>query len=138
MTEVYLYFFSGVLSAFKQANILLQREDSCIHLLQVNSVDSYYNQLEGSFLLQKSKVHHRFQTLIQIITSHERNCLQVFVKKIFLANSLRMEKVVCFAANQTDNSPTPFFTLINTLFINNIVFFKFITKTFFFTLFNRK
>ena len=43
MTEVYLYFFSGVLSAFKQANILLQREDSCIHLLQVNSIDSYYN-----------------------------------------------------------------------------------------------
>ena len=26
-TEVYLYFFSGVLSAFKQANLLLQRED---------------------------------------------------------------------------------------------------------------
>ena len=43
MTEVYLYFFSGVLSAFKQANLLLQREDSCIHLLQVNSIDFYYN-----------------------------------------------------------------------------------------------
>ena len=42
-TEVYLYFFSGVLSAFKQANLLLQREDSCIHLLQVNSIDFYYN-----------------------------------------------------------------------------------------------
>ena len=33
MTEVYLYFFSGVLPIFKQKNLLLQREDPCIHLV---------------------------------------------------------------------------------------------------------
>ena len=39
MTEVYLYFFSGKLPAFKQANLLLQREDPCIQLVrsQLNS-----------------------------------------------------------------------------------------------------
>ena len=32
MTEIYLNFFSGVLTIFKQKNLLLQREDPCIHL----------------------------------------------------------------------------------------------------------
>ena len=33
MAEVYLYFFSGVLPAFKHTNLLLQREDPFIHLV---------------------------------------------------------------------------------------------------------
>ena len=33
MTEVYLYFFSCILPQFKQTNLLLQREDPCIHLV---------------------------------------------------------------------------------------------------------
>ena len=33
MTEVYLYFFSGVLPAFRQTNILLQKEDCWIPLV---------------------------------------------------------------------------------------------------------
>ena len=39
--------------------------------------------------------------------------------------------VVCIRANQHDNSLTHFFTLINTLLIGNIAFFKFITQTLF-------
>ena len=31
--EVYLDFFSGVLLIFKETNLLLQREDPCIHLV---------------------------------------------------------------------------------------------------------
>ena len=45
MTKVYLYFFSGILPAFKQINLLLQREDPCIHLV--------HSQL-NRFLLQSA------------------------------------------------------------------------------------
>ena len=46
--------------------------------------------------------------------------------------NLSYAKVVCFAANQELNLHTPFFTLINTLFIGNIAFFKFITQAHYF------
>ena len=49
MTEVYLYFFSGVLSAFKQTNLLLQREDPCMHLLH-SQLKRFLLQLAGTFM----------------------------------------------------------------------------------------
>ena len=55
MTEIYLYFFSGVLPAFKQTNLLLQREDPCTHLVH-SQLNRFLLQLaESSCLLQKSK-----------------------------------------------------------------------------------
>ena len=49
MTEVYLYFFSGVLPAFKQTNLLLQREDPCIHLVH-SQLNRFLLQLAGKFM----------------------------------------------------------------------------------------
>ena len=49
MTEVYLYFFSGVLPAFKQTNLLLQTEDPCIHLVH-NQLNRFLLQLAGKFI----------------------------------------------------------------------------------------
>ena len=48
MTEVYLYFFSGVLPAFKQTNLLLQREYPCIHLVH-SQLSRFLLQLAGTF-----------------------------------------------------------------------------------------
>ena len=50
MTEVHLYFFSGVLPAFKQTNPLLQREDPCIHLVH-RQLSRFLLQLTGKFIL---------------------------------------------------------------------------------------
>ena len=43
-----MYFFSGVLPAFKQTNLLLQREDPCIHLVQ-SQLSRFLLQLAGTF-----------------------------------------------------------------------------------------
>ena len=48
LTEVYLYFFSGVLPAFKQTN-LLQREVPCIHLVH-SQLSRFLLQLAGKFM----------------------------------------------------------------------------------------
>ena len=50
MAEVRLYFFSGVLPAFKQTNPLLQREDPCIHLVH-RQLNRFLLQLAGKFIL---------------------------------------------------------------------------------------
>ena len=49
MTEVYLYFFSGVLPAFKKTNLLLQREDSYTHLVH-SQLNRFLLQLAGKFM----------------------------------------------------------------------------------------
>ena len=46
MTEVYLYFFSGVLPAFRQTNILLQKEDCWIPLVH-SQLNRFLLQLAG-------------------------------------------------------------------------------------------
>ena len=48
VAEVYLYFFSGVLPAFKQTNLLLQREYPCIHLVH-SQLSRFLLQLAGTF-----------------------------------------------------------------------------------------
>ena len=47
MTEVYLYFFSGVLPAFKQANLLLERENLSIHMVH-GQLNRFLLQLVGN------------------------------------------------------------------------------------------
>ena len=49
MTEAYLYFFSGVLPAFKQTNLLLQREDPCTQLVH-SQLNRFLLQLAGKFM----------------------------------------------------------------------------------------
>ena len=49
MTEVYSYFFSGVLPSFKQTNLLLQGEDPCIHLVH-SQVNRFLLQLAGKVI----------------------------------------------------------------------------------------
>ena len=49
MTEAYLYFFSGVLPAFKQTNLLLQRKDPCTQLVH-NQLNRFLLQLAGKFM----------------------------------------------------------------------------------------
>ena len=49
MTDVYSYFFSGVLPSFKQTNLLLQGEDPCIHLVH-SQVNRFLLQLAGKFM----------------------------------------------------------------------------------------
>ena len=49
MTEVYLHFFSGVLPAFKQTNLLLKREDPYIHLVH-SQLNRSLLQLAGKFI----------------------------------------------------------------------------------------
>ena len=49
MAEVYLYFFSGVLPAFKHTNLLLQREDPWIHLVH-SQLNRFLLQLAGQFM----------------------------------------------------------------------------------------
>ena len=48
MTEEYLYFFSGLLPAFKQTNLLLQREDPCTHFVH-SQLTRFLLQLAGKF-----------------------------------------------------------------------------------------
>ena len=49
MTEVYLYFFSGVLPSFKQTNLVLQREDPSIHLVH-SQLNKFLLQLAGKLM----------------------------------------------------------------------------------------
>ena len=49
VTEVYLYFFGGKLPAFKQTNLLLQREDPCIQLVH-SQLNRFLLQLAGKFM----------------------------------------------------------------------------------------
>ena len=49
MTEVYSYFFSGVLPAFKHTDLLLQREDPWIHLVH-SQLNRFLLQLAGQFM----------------------------------------------------------------------------------------
>ena len=43
------FFFSAILPMFKQTNLLLQREDPCIHLVH-NQLNRYLMQLAGKFI----------------------------------------------------------------------------------------
>ena len=49
MTEVYLYFFSGVLPSFKETNLVLQREDPSIHLVH-SQLNKLLLQLAGKLM----------------------------------------------------------------------------------------
>ena len=49
MTGVYLYFFKWCIPAFKQINLLLQREDPCIHLVY-SQLNRFLLQLAGKFM----------------------------------------------------------------------------------------
>ena len=49
MTEIYSYFFNGVLPAFKHTNLLLQREDPCIHLVH-SQLSRFLLQLVAQFM----------------------------------------------------------------------------------------
>ena len=45
----FFFFFSAILPIFKQTNLLLQREDPCIHLVH-NQLNRYLMQLAGKFI----------------------------------------------------------------------------------------
>jgi hypothetical protein len=50
MTEVYLLFYRAVLPLFNCFNLLLQREDPCIHLI-LDQCEKLLNKLMGRFVL---------------------------------------------------------------------------------------
>ena len=75
MIEVYLYFFSGVLPAFRQKNILLQWEDPCIHLVH-SQLKRFQLQLAGNSMpVTEIKIAPQVSgNNIDIITRRKRNC----------------------------------------------------------------
>ena len=76
----------------------------------------------------------RYNNMQLLSYGAECNMENIFRVSHILQLISRAFSVVCFAANQHDNWLIPFFTLINTIPTGNIVFFKFITQTHFFTL----
>ena len=95
----------------------------------------FFWQNEINSIIDSLRIRSRFWILPYFLYSFPYACRSKSVQCDLFA------LVVCFAANQAPNSHKPFFTLINTLLIGNIAFFKFITQThffFFFTLSNRK
>ena len=91
MTKVYLYFFSGILPAFKQINLLLQREDPCIHLVH-SQLNRFLLQLTGKFM-PVTEIKSAPQVSYINIDNHKphKELFIGIVQKIFLTNSLRME-----------------------------------------------
>ena len=87
MTKVYLYFFSGILPAFKQINLLLQREDPCIHLVH-SQLNRFLLQLAGKFM-PVTEIKSAPQVSYINIDNHKphKELFIGIVQKIFLTNS---------------------------------------------------
>ena len=87
MTKVYLYFFSDILPAFKQINLLLQREDPCIHLVH-SQLNRFLLQLAGKFM-PVTEIKSAPQVSYINIDNHKphKELFIGIVQKIFLTNS---------------------------------------------------